>query len=79
MVDHVPLLDLCYEEDVNAQVDMNLVMTAQGQFVELQGSGEEATFDEAQLQEMLRLDRIGVESLFAHQRLALAEPTGSPA
>jgi ribonuclease PH len=76
MVDHVALLDLCYEEDVNAEVDMNLVMTAQGQFVELQGSGEEATFDEAQLQEMLRLGRIGVESLFAHQRLALGETAG---
>jgi ribonuclease PH len=76
MVDHVALLDLCYEEDVNAEVDMNLVMTAQGQFVELQGSGEEATFDEAQLQEMLRLGRIGVESLFSLQRLALGETAG---
>jgi ribonuclease PH len=72
LVDSLPLLDLCYEEDVSAQVDMNLVMTAQGQFVELQGSGEESTFDEIQLQEMLRLGRIGVETLFARQQMALA-------
>jgi ribonuclease PH len=72
LVNHIPLLDLCYEEDVSAQVDMNLVMTAQGQFVELQGSGEEATFDDAQLQEMLRLGRLGVAKLFGEQAAALA-------
>ena len=79
LVNHVPLLDLCYEEDASAQVDMNLVMTAQGQFVELQGSGEEATFDEAQLHGMLRLGRLGVEELFAQQRLALAAGSAAPA
>jgi ribonuclease PH len=72
LVDHIPLLDLCYEEDVSAQVDMNLVMTAQGRFVELQGSGEESTFDDAQLQEMLRLGRLGVAKLFGEQGAALA-------
>jgi ribonuclease PH len=45
----------------------------------LQGSGEEATFDEAQLQELLRLGRLGVEALFAQQRLALAAATAVPA
>ncbi|MCL4177343.1 MAG: ribonuclease PH [Verrucomicrobia bacterium] len=78
LVNHVPLLDLCYEEDASAQVDMNLVMTAQGRFVELQGSGEEATFDETQLQEMLRLGRVGVEALFARQRMALSATSGGP-
>ncbi len=78
LVNHVPLLDLCYEEDVSAQVDMNLVMTAQGRFVELQGSGEEATFDETQLQEMLRLGRVGVEALFARQRMALSAASAGP-
>lgn len=79
LVENAALLDLCYEEDVSAQVDMNLVMTAQGQYVELQGSGEEATFGEAQLQELLRLGRLGVEALFAQQRLALAAATAVPA
>src|SRR5208282_4635851 len=46
IVDGVPLLDLCYTEDVTASVDMNLVMNDSGQFIELQGSGEEATFSE---------------------------------
>ncbi len=78
LVSHVPLLDLCYEEDVRAQVDMNLVMTDQGQFVELQGSGEEATFGEDQLHEMLRLGRVGMEGLFAQQRTALAALAARP-
>jgi ribonuclease PH len=50
---------------------MNLVMTAQGRFVELQGTGEESTFDETQLQALLGLGRLGVEQLFAQQRTAL--------
>jgi ribonuclease PH len=72
LVNQVPLLDLCYEEDVGAEVDMNLVMTEQGRFVELQGSGEEATFDEHQLQEILKLGRQGIDQLFARQRLSLS-------
>jgi len=47
------LLDLCYEEDVAAEVDLNLVMDSGGEFIELQGTGEEATFSEEQLAEML--------------------------
>jgi ribonuclease PH len=71
LVRQAPLLDLCYEEDVAAEVDLNLVMTANGRFIELQGSGEEATFDEAQLHAMLALGRQGLRTLFDHQASAL--------
>lgn len=66
-----PLLDLCYTEDVGAAVDMNLVMTGAGEFIELQGTGEEATFDETQLAAMLALGKSGIKSLLALQRSAL--------
>ena len=67
-----PLLDLCYTEDVAAQVDMNLVMTGTGEFVELQGSGEEATFTESQLAAMIALGKDGLQQLFEYQKMALA-------
>ena len=67
-----PMLDLCYEEDSAAEVDMNVVMTSTGRFVELQGTGEEATFDDAQLASLLSLARQGLTGLFAEQeRIAL--------
>jgi len=66
------LLDLCYEEDVAAEVDLNLVMDSGGEFIELQGTGEEATFSEAQLAEMLELGKAGVRELLAAQQAALA-------
>ena len=66
-----PLIDLCYEEDVAASVDLNLVMTRAGEFVELQGTGEEATFTAAQLEAMLALGRQGIESLFLAQTSAI--------
>jgi len=62
-----PMLDLCYEEDSAAEVDMNVVMTSTGRFVELQGTGEEATFDDAQLASLLALARHGLAGLFAEQ------------
>jgi ribonuclease PH len=65
------LLDLDYLEDKDASVDMNLVMTQSGEFVEVQGSGEEATFGEEALFEMLRVGRTGIESLLALQEAAL--------
>jgi ribonuclease PH len=65
------LLDLCYTEDAAAEVDMNVVMTATGQFIELQGSGEEATFSEAQLAEMVNAARSGLRQLFEVQKSAL--------
>ncbi|MCU0771250.1 MAG: ribonuclease PH [Verrucomicrobia bacterium] len=65
------LLDLSYVEDVAAQVDMNLVMNAAGEFIEVQGSGEESTFNEAQLTEMLTLGKAGIQQLLAAQQAAL--------
>ena len=72
IVNGEPLLDLCYEEDSAAEVDMNVVMTSAGRFVELQGTGEEATFDDGQLASLLALARQGLAGLFAEQeRIAL--------
>lgn len=66
------MLDLCYTEDVAAAVDMNLVMNAAGDFIELQGSGEESTFSEAQLAQMLALGKTGIRSLLTLQQSALS-------
>ena len=73
VVNGAPLLDLCYTEDVAATVDMNLVMNAAGEFVELQGAGEEATFTEAQLAEMLALGKVGIRELLALQQKAVSQ------
>ena len=67
------LLDLNYLEDRDASVDMNLVMTEDGHFVEVQGSGEEQTFSEDELAAMLALGRKGIDNLIASQRAMLAE------
>ncbi|HUC84169.1 MAG TPA: ribonuclease PH [Candidatus Acidoferrales bacterium] len=67
------LLDLCYVEDVAASVDMNLVMNSRGEFIELQGTGEEATFSEPQLAELLALGRGGIRELLAAQENAVAQ------
>jgi ribonuclease PH len=71
------LTDLDYNEDKDATVDMNLVMTEGGEFVEVQGSGEESTFGEEALFEMLRAGRAGIERLLALQEdtLTLFSPT----
>ena len=66
-----PLLDLNYTEDVAATVDMNIVMTAKGEFIELQGTGEEATFSDLELTAMLGLARAGMKELLALQRAAI--------
>ncbi len=68
-----PLLDLCYTEDVAAAVDMNLVMNSAGEFIELQGTGEEATFTDSQLGEMLALGKAGIRELLAAQQKAVAQ------
>ena len=65
-------MDLDYELDSAADVDMNVIMTGKGRFVELQGTGEEATFDDEQLQEMLRLARIGIRELTQRQQEAIS-------
>lgn len=69
------LLDLCYTEDVSAQVDMNIVMTSKGEFIEVQGSGEEATFTQEQLTEMIGLGKKGVCDLLESQAAALGVVT----
>jgi ribonuclease PH len=61
------LLDLCYVEDAAADVDCNVVLTEDGEFVEIQGSGEEATFTEPQLHSMLEVSRKGIRELCALQ------------
>ncbi len=66
------VLDLNYEEDKAVTVDLNLVATEHGEFVEIQGAGEEATFSDSQLAEMLALGRSGIEQLVAAQRTVLA-------
>jgi ribonuclease PH len=73
MVDGVAVLDLDYAEDVGADVDMNVVMTGGGRFVEVQGTGEEATFSEEELAAMLKLARGGLAQIRELQRQALGE------
>jgi ribonuclease PH len=67
-----PILDLCYEEDSAAEVDMNLVMTGSGRFVELQATAEKTPFDDRQLEQMIALARGGIAELFEIQKAALA-------
>jgi len=67
----VPVLDLCYEEDSNAEVDMNIVMTGSGRFVELQATAEKTAFDDAQLAELVKIGRAGIRELIAIQKQAL--------
>jgi ribonuclease PH len=64
----VPLLDLCYQEDSQAEVDMNIVMTGSGRFVEVQATAEKTPFDDAQLAALLALGKQGVQELVALQR-----------
>ncbi len=67
------LLDLAYVEDKDAEVDFNIVMTGRGQFVEVQGSGEEATFSHQQLESLLALAQKGLKELAALQSTFLAK------
>jgi ribonuclease PH len=72
------IVDLKYEEDKVVTVDFNLVATEDGEFVEVQGSGEEATFAQSQLDEMLALGRKGIAELIAAQRAVLARLMVTP-
>jgi ribonuclease PH len=71
IVDGVPRLDLPYEEDVRAETDMNIVMTGEGKFVEVQGTAEAAAFDRAELDALLGLGEKGCADLTRLQREAL--------
>ncbi len=68
MVEGEPRLDLCYEEDSKAEVDMNVVMTGSGQFVEVQGTAEGQPFSLAQMEKMLALAGKGIRQLIALQK-----------
>ena len=68
IVDGSLMLDLNYEEDSSAEVDMNLVLTGAGRLVEVQATAEQRAFDEDQLQRLLALGRAGVETLVEHQK-----------
>jgi ribonuclease PH len=73
IVEGAAMLDLDYQEDVAADVDMNVVMTGGGRFVEVQGTGEEATFSEEELSAMLQLARGGIAKIREMQREALGD------
>lgn len=74
IVDGQPMLDLCYSEDSGAEVDMNIVCDGNGAFIEVQGTGEGATFSRDQLDQLLDLGQAGCAELTRLQRLALQEP-----
>lgn len=73
IVNHEHILDLCYEEDSAAQVDMNLIMTDKGEFVEVQGTGEESPFSMEDLNKLLDLGKKGNKELIKAQREVLGE------
>lgn len=73
IVDGDPMLDLCYDEDSRADVDMNVVMTASGRFVEIQGTAEKNPFGNAELKELLKLAQDGIEKLVKIQRKVLSK------
>jgi len=76
IVDAVAMLDLPYEEDSRADVDMNVVMTGAGRFVELQGTAEKLAFSRSELDALLELATSGINELLEAQRTALAVPPG---
>ena len=78
ILDGEAIVDLDYEEDKLVTVDFNLVATEDGEFVELQSSGEEATFSGSQLDEMLTLGRKGISALIGAQRTVLARIMVTP-
>jgi ribonuclease PH len=68
IIGSTPMLDLCYQEDSQAEVDMNVVMTGAGKFVEVQATAEKTPFDDAQLASLLALARQGIDELVALQK-----------
>ncbi len=72
IVDGEPMLDLCYEEDFSAQVDMNIVMTENGKIIEIQGTAEENPFSREELDSLYELAEKGIRELIEEQKLSLA-------
>jgi ribonuclease PH len=73
IVNDITLLDLCYVEDAAAQVDMNIIMTGTGKFIEIQGTGEEYSFNDEQLMEMLSMAKVGIYKVTEIQKKVLRE------
>ncbi len=78
IIDNIPTLDLTYEEDSRARVDMNVVMTESGKFVELQGTGEGGPFTKAEAAALMTLAERGIVTLIAKQREALGDALTTP-
>ena len=74
IIDGVPMLDLCYEEDVRAETDMNVVCSGDGRFIEVQGTAEGKAFSRSELDSLLGLAAGGLEQIFAKQREVIATP-----
>lgn len=74
VVDALPMLDLAYTEDSRAEVDMNVVMTSSGRFVEVQGTAEGLPYTRSELDDLLSLAEHGIASLLDHQAVVLASP-----
>ncbi|MDQ2994207.1 MAG: ribonuclease PH [Pseudomonadota bacterium] len=68
---NTPVLDLDYQEDSKAEVDMNIIMTDQGEFIELQGTGEQRAFSEHELSQLIALGKIGISQLLEKQKAVL--------
>ena len=73
IVEGAPILDLKYDEDSNAEVDMNVVMTGTGKFVEVQGTAEKGVFDRDQLNDLIDMAENGIRELLQHQDKALGD------
>lgn len=73
VVEGEEMLDLCYEEDSNAQVDMNIIMSGSGEFIEIQGTGEKSTFSRQQVNQMMEIAEKGIYQLIELQKQALGE------
>ena len=74
IIDGVPMLDLPYEEDSRADTDMNVVMTGEGRFVEVQGTAEQEAFSREELSQLLDLAQSGISAIHIAQRAVLATP-----
>ena len=73
IVNQTPMLDLKYSEDSMAEVDMNIIMNSKGEFVEVQGTGEEATYTRAQLNELIDLAEVGIKEIIEIQNKTIGE------
>lgn len=73
IVDNIPLLDLKYDEDSKASVDMNVICTGDGRFIEVQGTAEREPFTRTQMEQMLALANRGIETLVSVQRVTLSQ------